>query len=55
MRIIIKNISVEADHPIRFVKCYYNQFYKIYNIFTAKFSQIKSKLILQISLKYTIT
>lgn len=51
MRIIVKNVLVEAYHFIGLVAHYYSPFCQIYSIIILELPRIKSKLVLQMSFK----
>lgn len=54
MEIIIKNLLVEAHHFNGLVKYYYDLFYQIYNIITAKLPEIKPSLLYKCFLRHLI-
>lgn len=51
MRIIIKNVSVEAYYSISIVKHYHKPLQQVYSIITIEISDIKPDLTLQMSFK----
>lgn len=51
MNIVIKNVSVEAHHFIRLVKCYHGPLCRIYSIIILKIPRISYELALQILFK----